>query len=235
MHVFNVSAFAEVASFRVPESHTYQQTLPLPPITTLVGLAGAALGLEYSKTVDWFEGNRVTMGVWGKHRGAMRDLWKYTKVKDKETLKDVLLREALNELEILVVYGGEDRASVNQLREAFADPVFCLTAGTSDSLLKIREVSAVTEAQPASDTEFEHCVIPGNMAGAYTTPDDILKLPITEEIRAPQVFLLPTKFQFSGSERRVSRRDYFTFVGNTVRLNQAVPTFFVDETKVPLL
>jgi len=36
MYLFKLKAFAVTASFRIPESHTFQQTLPLPPITTLI-------------------------------------------------------------------------------------------------------------------------------------------------------------------------------------------------------
>ena len=37
---------APVASFRRPLDHDYQRTLPMPPPTTLLGIAGATLGLS---------------------------------------------------------------------------------------------------------------------------------------------------------------------------------------------
>lgn len=44
MYGFFVSLHGMTASFREPGSHLYQATLPLPPISALVGMAGAALG-----------------------------------------------------------------------------------------------------------------------------------------------------------------------------------------------
>jgi CRISPR-associated Cas5-like protein len=41
-----VTVRAPVASFRRPLDHNYQRTLPMPPPTTLLGIAGAALGLS---------------------------------------------------------------------------------------------------------------------------------------------------------------------------------------------
>ena len=44
--IIAVRVRAPVASFRRPLDHNYQRTLPMPPPTTLIGIAGAALGLS---------------------------------------------------------------------------------------------------------------------------------------------------------------------------------------------
>ena len=235
MYVFGVDCFAETASFRVPEAHTFQQTLPLPPVTTLWGMAGAALGLEFPSVCSWVRENAVGAGVWGRHSGRTRDHWKYTKVKDREVLKDVLLREGLCDLELVLVYGGEDRAVLDDLCAAFRQPRFALTAGTSDSLLKVRRVCGVEEACLTPESSLEHTVLAGNLAGQAKLAVDLKNLPITERVSAPQVHLLPTEFRFSGIERRAVKRDYFTFVESPVEFSTPIPVCRVSGRKVGLL
>ena len=46
MELLALNVSAPVASFRRPLDLNYQRTLPLPPPTTLIGLAGAALGMS---------------------------------------------------------------------------------------------------------------------------------------------------------------------------------------------
>ncbi|HAG08056.1 MAG TPA: CRISPR-associated protein Cas5, partial [Desulfotomaculum sp.] len=68
MYYFALEAYAPTASFRLPETHTFQQTLPLPPVTALMGLAGAALGLSFEQTMGLRESGFLC-GVWGRHSG----------------------------------------------------------------------------------------------------------------------------------------------------------------------
>ena len=69
MFVFITKTFAMTASFRIPESHTFQQTLPLPPITTLTGLMGAALGLGFEEAMKFRQQMGILFGVIGTNRG----------------------------------------------------------------------------------------------------------------------------------------------------------------------
>ena len=51
MYLFTLETFSLTASFRIPESHTFQPTLPLPPITSLIGMMGAALGFSFEESM----------------------------------------------------------------------------------------------------------------------------------------------------------------------------------------
>jgi CRISPR-associated protein Cas5t len=86
---FIVKGFAQTASFRIPESHTFQQTLPLPPITALTGLMGAAIGLSFKDVMSFREQKGILFGVIGSSKGEMKDLWKYNKLEtDKKRKKN---------------------------------------------------------------------------------------------------------------------------------------------------
>lgn len=235
MYLFTVEGIANTASFRVPESHTFHQTLPLPPITTLVGLVGAALGLSFEDAMQFRKENGLCLGVVGRHRGQIRDLWKYHKIKMGEVISDILLREYLTDFKMKLAIGSKDRRAVTKLREAFLNPFYALTAGNSDDLLKICEIGQIRALTDSLLSEFQNTILPGDHTGVYEPILDLKEIPITETIRAPQVFLLPSAFSFIGHERRVSRREHFTFVGSPIRLKEPISAFQIGDEAMVLL
>ncbi|MFQ5561401.1 MAG: CRISPR-associated protein Cas5 [Nitrospinota bacterium] len=235
MFAFTVKAFACTASFRVPECHTFQITLPLPPVTTLTGLMGAAMGLSFEKAMEFREQEGIRFGVIGSYEGEMRDLWKYNKVKSGETLKDVLIREYLTDYSLTIIIGSEKRNALSQVRDGFEKPRYALTAGNSDDLLKICNISNIKIAETTEMTDFENTILSADEDFQYDPSIDLKTAPITESIRAPQVHLLPVSFTFKGEERRVSKREQFFFVVSPIKLKKPVPAYNVDHIGVVLL
>lgn len=229
MHLAVVKAFAESASFRLPETHTFHKTLPLPPRTTIVGILGAALGLTAESAQEWVETHQVKLGVAGRHRGQMKDLWKYRKIKTMEVISDVLLREHLIDLVMTLVYAAEDSSVAEQIIGGFQNPVYALTAGPSDSLLKVRETLLIGNASITPTTIFQFCVIPGDItsAGRYRPDPDVLRGPIIESVRAPWVAHLPVRFAYEGSRREVAARGPFSFIGNRIHLTEPLDAYHV--------
>lgn len=220
MLAFIVKGFAQTASFRIPESHTFQQTLPLPPITTLTGLMGAAIGLSFEDAISFREQKNILFGVIGSNKGEMKDLWKYNKVKSKESLKDVLIREFLTDFSLNIAIASKEQTVLSGIRDSFCNPKYALTLGNSDDLFKIMYVSPIIEAEKIECSTFENTVLQGDQTLDYESAIDLKNTPITYRVRAPQVFLLPTSFNFKGEERRVSKRQQFTFVGSPIKLKK---------------
>jgi len=235
MYLFTVEGIANTASFRIPESHTFHQTLPLPPITTIIGLVGAAIGLGFEEAMRFREENDLRLGVIGRHNGQIRDLWKYHKIKADGVISDVLVREYLTDFRMKLAIGSDDKTVVDKVRDSFLNPHYALTLGNSDDLLKICKIGQIKEVTDSSSSEFQNTVLPGDHTGAYEPILDLENIPITETICAPQVFLLPTAFTFDGNERRVSQRRHFTFVGSSVRLKEPIPAFQIEEEAMVLL
>ncbi len=232
---FIVKGFSQTASFRVPESHTFQQTLPLPPVTALTGLMGAAVGLDFESAMKFRKQNNILFGVIGSYKGEMKDLWKYNKIKSKESLKDVLIREFLTDFSITIAIASEYQAVLSELRECFCNPKYALTLGNSDDLFKITYVSPVVKAENVECSTFENTVLAGDKTLEYESAIDLKNTPITYRVRAPQVFILPTAFTFKGEERRVSKREQFTFVGSPIRLKNPLSVYKIDDTTFYLL
>jgi len=234
MYVAVIDAFAETASFRLPEAHTFHKTLPLPPYTTIVGLVGCALGLDGAAAQTWIAEQQVRIGVAGRAKGYYKDLWKYRKIKREEVISDVLLREYLVDLDIHFVFGCEKRDTVQHLAAAFRDPAWALAAGPSDCLLRIRE-TGVMQLEPIPYKRFEFCVIPGDISGRYKPDPSVLQSPITETIQAPWICLLPISFKFEQSRlRSVAAREPFTFVGHPIELDTPALALRIDQTTIVL-
>lgn len=236
MYFFSLKAFAPVASFRIPEAHIFQQTLPLPPITTLKGLIGAAAGFSFKEAMEFCEKNKLQFGVIGQHRGRAKDLWKYRKVKSGEVISAVLVREFLFDLDLEIFIAAEDKDTVEKIRNDFLNPVYPLCAGPSDCLMKVIDVSSVRDGTVEDANDFAYTVLPGDLTGLYEVDIDLKNVPLLQEIYVPRVFLLPTSFDFSGTERRVRERKHFTFVDVPVTLKKPVKALLLDNNKaVPLL
>lgn len=235
MFAFTIKAFATTASFRIPENHTFQQTLPLPPVITLTGLMGASLGLSFEEAMKFRGENKILFGVIGSHKGEMRDLWKYNKIKSGESLKDVLIREYLTDFSLTIAVGSEDKTTLTKVRDFFCNPIYALTAGNSDDLLKIYKVSNIVETIDEPYSDFENTILPDDQTVQYESLIDLKNTPVTYTVRAPQVYLLPTAFKFNGEERRVIERKQFTFVGSPIRLKKPITMHNIAGIRIVLL
>jgi len=154
---------APVASFRRPLDHNYQRTLPMPPPTTLLGIAGAALGL--SDREMWAPDSPVRglkISVWMEEEpGRARDMWTVLKIKSgKIAERSPYFRELLFFVRYTLVYGG-DEGLLRELEAAFRDPAYPLSLGREDELLLIEDVIVETASEGAP--RFRGTVIPGDI------------------------------------------------------------------------
>jgi CRISPR-associated protein Cas5t len=241
MFLFSIKGIATTASFRVPETHTFHQTLPLPPKTTIVGMIGAALGLDLENAHKHVDQKNILVSVYGKHKGMMKDLWNYRKLTSKnytsEDIKNrrhysVLIREYLCYNDFIIYFASEKIEPLEELQKAIFSPVYALTAGNSDDLLKICKISEILSVNTEKIYQFEYTILPGDISKSYKHDIDFNLLPITTTVYTPQVFLLPTRFEFKGEERRVIERKSFTFVSTPVIIENPIEGYVIDGKKV---
>lgn len=246
MFIFSMEGVSLTASFRSPETHTFHKTLPLPPKTTIIGMMGAALGLGLEEVHKLVEEQGFLVGVYGSNKGLMRDLWNYRKLTGKEknyTEEDiksrrhysVLIREYLFENQFVFYFGSNELEKLEHLRSAFLSPIYPLTVGNSDDLFKMCKIGDVIEEKEYKLNKFEYTVLPGDLSQLYKNDIDFSQIPIVQTLNTPQVFLLPTKFVFSGDERRVSERQKFTFISTPVKLKTEIDGYTVNGRNVVLL
>jgi len=196
---------------------------------------GAALGMYFEEAICFYEKSKIRFGAVGTHKGRVKDLWKYRKIKSGENVSAVLLREYLIDLEMSIYIAAEEEKIINQVREAFLCPYYALTAGNSDSLLKIKKVDDISQAEIMSLNVFSNSVLPGDHANNYESNIDIKTVPLMKEIYAPQVYFLPTKFDFADNSRRVKERQNFTFIDTPITLKEPVKGLLAGNKAVALL
>jgi CRISPR-associated protein Cas5t len=188
-----VQVRAPVASFRRPLDHNYQRTLPMPPPTTLLGIAGAALGLSDREL--WAPDSPVRglkVSVWMEEEmkeesGRARDMWTVLKIKSgKIAERSPYFRELLFFARYTLVYGGDEKL-LRRLEAAFRDPAYPLSLGREDELALVEEVT-LAEAT-AGELRFRGTVLPGDIRqmpevrpilreGAVFEPPVVEKLPL---------------------------------------------------------
>ncbi|AXE21944.1 CRISPR-associated protein Cas5 (plasmid) [Runella rosea] len=207
------------ASFRNPEFQNFHKSFRLPPPTTLIGLAGAALGLSPKSAQDFFEKDSFRAGVRGIASGMARDLWKY----DTLPGRSVITREILMDTHYWIVFGCESQETIHQIKAAFDNPVFALTMGSSDSLAKIVKTELI-ESESESN-ELENALV----------EDDIIPLVLAQALKGgefsfgvndsdPIAYQLPTRFAYESDYgvRKIAARKLFSFIGPKVTFKDEV-------------
>ena len=214
-----VEAAAPWASWRPPEALTYHRSLSLPPYTTLVGLLGAALGIDLPEAYCFLAGHQIRLGVGGWCEGQARDLWKFQKLKDKEVESDVLLREVWIDARLAFVFDSPDPQTAQFVADAFKAPAFPLTAGPSDALLKVVAVRAES-VEPVSTRSVAYALIFREILPNYNLHGSLEELPLHRTVRRPMVERLPTGFWFEpDGRRRLQGREIVSFVGDAINLD----------------
>jgi CRISPR-associated protein Cas5t len=220
--VLRVTMRAPIASFRRPLDHNYQRSLPLPPPTTLLGIAGAALGL--SDRQMWADDSplrQVLVTAWADAEpGRARDLWTVLKVKGgKIAERSPYFRELLFSVRYTLVYGGPEDI-LQQLREAFADPVYPLSLGREDELALVEDVTLeeATDGEP----RFRGTIVPGDVRA--TSPRPVLQPGL--RVEPVLVETLPLSFRLDNRGiRSPERMTPLSFLPVQVELDVPSPQF----------
>jgi CRISPR-associated protein Cas5t len=226
-----VEITAQTASYRNPEFQNFHKSLLLPPPTTLIGLAGAALGLSPRAVQAYFDADKFSLGVYGTSQGIARDLWKYNTFDGQGS---VIIKEILFDNYCILVYGCENEIKIQELQNAFLHPHYALTLGNNDSLAKVTEVQIIQE-QSTSD-RVEHCLVAGNIINEvlenaangldfsiYTSSD-----PITYDM--PVRFVYESDYGF----RKVVARKALSVIGEAMQLNILKQGVYYKNKFVPI-
>lgn len=161
--ILAVRVRAPIASFRRPLDHNYQRTLPMPPPTTLIGIAAAALGLADRKL--WAPESplrHLKVSVWiDTEPGRALDMWTVLKIKgNKIAERSPYFRELLFFVRCTLLYGGDEKL-LRHLAQAFCDPTYPLSLGREDELMLVDAVT-IDKAQDGNP-HFEGTVLPGDI------------------------------------------------------------------------
>lgn len=240
MNYFCLEIATQTASFRNPEFQNFHKTLDLPPPTTLIGFAGAALGLSPKMAQEFFEVQPFVAGVAGSHSGRTTDTWKYRNQTKNMHLYDPLLegsvikREQLVQSRFFLAFGSANSDPLSELKEAIQFPQFALTLGNSDSIAFVKKVY---EDIPASRSNvIRECVAPGDVVGevlrkAHDFPE--FSIYHTSE---PITYDLPTRFSYESDygRREIAQTRRFSIVSHEMQLNYEIDGVTCEGRFIPV-
>jgi len=212
-----VELVTQTATFRNPEFQNFHKSFLLPPPTTLMGLAGAAMGLSPKSAQDFFK-DGFYFGIYGSSKGYCKDLWKYNTFDEQGS---IILKEILFDNHFILVYGNDNTDIIKIIMDAFSAPTYALTLGNNDSLAKIIQVSISNDFTNSS--ELSNCLVEGNVVEEViekATSGLSFSIYSTSE---PVAYDLPMRFQYESDYgfRRVIERKTFSFIGESMQLNFA--------------
>lgn len=222
---------SQTATFRIAEFQNFHKTLPLPPPTTLIGLGGAALGLSPKMSQEFFYENKFLLGVCGKSNGIAKDLWKYNDFENGS----IIFREILIGNHFYCAFGCADDEKVTQIGEAFNNPKFALTLGSSDSLAKVQRI--VYKENTSESNNLKNCIIEGNIVTEVL--EKALENPVfsIHTSSEPTALDIPVKFEYDGNYgmRSVSKRKILSIISTPMELNVKKEGLMHEGSFIPLI
>ena len=205
---------APQVSFRRPLDLNYQRTLPLPPPTTMIGLAGAALGLadfQIWNSDQWKSLRDIKVAALiNKVPGKAQDMFKVLKVKGgKIEQRSPYFRELLFDVDYTLIYAGDDKL-IDSLITAFENPAYPLSLGREDELVEIEAIYEIELLK--GEPVFRGTAVPGDIK------DMEIKLPTFEKEGVPVKFEpaivenVPLKFKIEKGYRVPLKKAVITFL-----------------------
>ncbi|MDZ7267107.1 MAG: CRISPR-associated protein Cas5 [candidate division KSB1 bacterium] len=220
---------APLACFRIPLHHNYHRSFPLPPPTTVLGMLGAAMGLDEAGIDRWLRLTRPKLGIGGKHNGGGKELMTVRKVSAGGKIKagefsTILLRELRVDLTCRIVVQCAMAEQDQALCEAVNAPRYPISAGPADLLATMRAgLVAQLPLQPSN--RLHHCLAPGSLWGKAKIEAEALKnTSLLETVAGPNSWNLPLAWQIGKKgERLPAVFAPFTFLTTGVKLQEPIP------------
>lgn len=231
MKVLHIELRGLTASFRVPHMFKYHRSLPLPPYTTVVGMFGAAVGLDMATAQTLFEHLGLKIGIAGTHKGSCNDTWRVLTTK-KDAEYDVVERQILYKPLYHILFEGNESA-IHICEKAFRYPAYPLSLGRPDDIANAM-VYPPFDAETEPIHQLRNTVIVGTpsalVENSLFDPDNP-----TDPGPSTLLYRLPVHFNFKNGytyERVADKFSDFTFIGNhNITLKQPVDGY---RLKVPV-
>jgi CRISPR-associated protein Cas5t len=242
MKNFVVEIQSQTASFRNPDFQNFHKSLELPPPTTIIGLAGAALGLPPLQAQEFFEESEFRIGVYGIFEGKCNDTWKYDRRHSKRGLRydpeldgSVIQKEFLIQNTFLIAFSAGNQEKLEELFSAFESPVYALTMGNSDSLAFVKSI--ISNVNISQNDKLQHCMVEGDVVEeVMRLAPEKMEFSIYQSSSEPITHDLPVRFEYESDygKRTVSSISTFSIISEKMKLNFEVEGLTYNDIFIPL-
>jgi CRISPR-associated protein Cas5t len=225
MKNFVIEIRCQTASFRNPAFQNFHKTLELPPPTTIIGLAGAALGYSPLQAQDFFDAFKFNIGVFGTYDGKCKDTWKYNKgIRDMRLYNpnldgSIIQKEFLIKSRFVIAFSSENKGAIKQLYGSFLNPVYALTMGNSDSLACLKFIES--NIDEIEHDQIENCFVKGNIVSDVMSLAEKGNLSFSIYSNDMLTYDLPIRFDYESDygKRSVSKIQTYSLIGNQMKIN----------------
>lgn len=192
LHAFSFDMYSDMAHFRDIFTQSFFKTLPAPPRTTIIGILGAAMGLNESDTISLsnklYVGSKIL-----SMKGYAKEITTAINQKSGGGRTPVMRSLVVNPSYRLYV-GSEEKELIQQLHNAIRSPVFPLYLGISECLANTTNIEKARNIALTESKVFR-CTIESPTDISYTTKVDakgkIIFFP--ELVRTVRTFTLSPK------------------------------------------
>lgn len=247
MDAIKIKTVSSFASFKWEKDQKYHRTYEFPPKTTLLGFVGSALGLKEEQIYHKWEWNgrekplvdRVEVAVLAnKIDGKVKEAWRTIKSKKRKAEREIevlflegwtftripIVREQLYRPQYIVYISFDEGDLMTHTREKFENPVFPLSLGRDDELVRIESVSIVPLIEPKYPILLHNILLPFNI-------NKVKRDVILEGAFKPYICQkLPHRFEIVDKVRKPKDEEEFTFLtgGYKVRIEESIKNVYYD-------
>ena len=240
MKNFIIEIQCQTASFRNPDFQNFHKSLELPPPTTVIGIAGAALGYSPLRAQEFFDESKFEIGIYGTYLGKCKDTWKYNKGIRDMRLYDpgldgsIIQREFLIFPTFIIAFSSENIKAVEKLYKAFTSPVYALTMGNSDSLASIKNIEIKLEISEAD--KIENCFVQGDVVNEVMSLANSGNFEFSIYTNDTLTYDLPIRFEYENDygRRTVSKIDTYSLIGDLMKINYNIKGLQYKNHFIPL-
>ncbi|MAW95674.1 MULTISPECIES: CRISPR-associated protein Cas5 [unclassified Leeuwenhoekiella] len=240
MKNFIIEIQCQTASFRNPDFQNFHKSLELPPPTTIIGLAGAALGYSPLRAQEFFDESEFEIGIYGTYLGKCKDTWKYNKGIRDMRLYDpgldgsIIQKEFLIFSTFMIAFSCNNEEAIEQLYKAFSYPIYALTMGNSDSLASIKNIEKnldITEAD-----KIENCFVQGNVVNEVMSLAGSGNFGFSIYTKDTLTYDLPIRFEYENDygRRTVSKIETYSLIGDQMKINYNLKGLLYKNNFIPL-
>ncbi len=234
MDAIKIKTISAFTSFKWQKDQRYHRTYELPPKTTLFGFIGSALGLKEEEIYhrwQWVDNseplfNRINVAVLiDDIEGRIKETW--TTIKNvpahKRIVSTPIVREQLFRARYFIYVRAESNSLLNYIKNKVETPIFPLSLGRDDELVRVKSVNIVSLTDPKSPIMLYGILLPFNIAkvDSKTVLEGTLKPHLTQK--------LPHRFEIIDKTREPKDVEEFTFLtGYKIIIEEPIKDAYYD-------
>ncbi|MFH1773932.1 MAG: CRISPR-associated protein Cas5 [Methanobacteriota archaeon] len=247
MDAIKIKTVSGFASFKWVKDQKYHRTYEFPPKTTLLGFVGSALGLKEEQIYHRWGWNgkekpfvdRVKVAILANTiDGKVKEAWRTIKSIKGKAEREIevlflegwtftripIVREQLYRPRYVIYVSSDEGDLLRHMMEKFGNPVFPLSLGRDDELVRIESLSILPLIEPKYPILLHNILLPFNI-------NKVKRGIVLEGTFKPYICQkLPHRFEIIDKIRKPKDEGEFTFLtgGYKIKIEEPIKNTYYD-------